>query len=121
MVQWLPWRLYEVRPKWFSWKRTSIFPVLGTSSAWAKRLKRVFHIDIETCSECGGAVKVIASIEDPVVIKKILAHLKEKVTPAGLGRLPNAGLHRNLACLSNAIQQTIGCHQTAVRHFSPGR
>ena len=39
---------------------------------WAKRLKRVFHIDIETCSECGGAVKVIACIEDPVVIRKIL-------------------------------------------------
>ena len=26
----------------------------------------VFHIDIETCSDCGGAVKVIACIEDPV-------------------------------------------------------
>ena len=32
---------------------------------WAKRLKRVFDIDIETCSECGGDVRVIASIEDP--------------------------------------------------------
>ncbi|MDA9982390.1 hypothetical protein N9H39_06560 [Gammaproteobacteria bacterium] len=28
----------------------------------------VFKIDIETCEQCGGAVKVIASIEDPVVI-----------------------------------------------------
>jgi len=55
---------------------------------WAKRLKRVFHIDIETCSECGGAVKAIASIEDPVVIKKILAHLKEIIAPAGLDLLP---------------------------------
>jgi hypothetical protein len=27
---------------------------------WAQRLKRVFHIDIETCRECGGTVKVIA-------------------------------------------------------------
>ncbi len=35
---------------------------------WAQRLKRVFNIDIETCSECGGAVKVIACIEDPVAI-----------------------------------------------------
>jgi len=26
----------------------------------AKRLKRVFNIDIETCRECGGTVKVIA-------------------------------------------------------------
>jgi rRNA maturation protein Nop10 len=27
---------------------------------WAQRLKRVFNIDIETCSVCGGATKVIA-------------------------------------------------------------
>jgi len=42
---------------------------------WAQRLKRVFRIDIETCRHCGGRVKVIASIEDPVVIKRILDHL----------------------------------------------
>ncbi|EGA7411532.1 hypothetical protein JSZ49_004761 [Salmonella enterica] len=39
---------------------------------WAQRLKRVFNIDIETCSGCGGAMKVIACIEDPIVIKQIL-------------------------------------------------
>ena len=44
---------------------------------WAQRLKRVFNIAIETCSACGAAVKVIACIEDPVVIRKILDHLKE--------------------------------------------
>ncbi len=55
---------------------------------WAQRLKRVFNIDIETCSECGGAVKVIACIEDPVVIDKILTHLDEKVASPGSGRLP---------------------------------
>lgn len=42
---------------------------------WAQRLKRVFQIDIETCAHCGGAVSVIASIEEPSVINKILAHL----------------------------------------------
>jgi len=31
---------------------------------WAQCLKRVFNIDITTCETCGGAVKVIASIED---------------------------------------------------------
>ena len=41
---------------------------------WAQCLKRVFNIDIETCTECGGPVKVMASIEDPDVIKKILEH-----------------------------------------------
>jgi hypothetical protein len=46
--------------------------------AWAQRLKRVFGIDIETCPACGGAVKVIACIEDPVVIKKIVDHLKQR-------------------------------------------
>jgi hypothetical protein len=45
---------------------------------WAQRLKRVFNIDIETCRECGSSVKIIACIEDPMVIKKILDHLREK-------------------------------------------
>ena len=45
---------------------------------WAQRLKRVFRIDIETCNQCGGAVKVIACIEDQAVIDKFLAHLKDK-------------------------------------------
>ena len=45
---------------------------------WAQRLKRVFNIDIETCSVCGGSMKVIACIEDPLVIKKILTHLRGK-------------------------------------------
>ena len=42
---------------------------------WARLLKRVFDIDVETCSRCGGKMKIIASIEDPRVIKKILSHL----------------------------------------------
>ena len=56
---------------------------------WAQRLKRVFHIDIETCSKCGGAARVIACIEDPVVIDKILTHLNLN-TPAGQAPLPHS-------------------------------
>ena len=55
---------------------------------WAKRLKRVFGIDIETCAECGGDVKIIACIEDPAVIQKILAHLDDRAGPADLSLLP---------------------------------
>jgi len=44
------------------------------------RLKRVFNIDIETCGECGGRVKVIACIEDPVLIENILTHLVMRET-----------------------------------------
>ncbi len=58
------------------------------SMTWAKRLKRVFNIDIETCRECGGGVRIIASIEDPVVIQKILAHLDEKAATAVTAQLP---------------------------------
>jgi len=45
---------------------------------WAQRLKRVFNIDIEVCSRCGGSVRVIACIEDEDIIDRILAHLREK-------------------------------------------
>ena len=44
---------------------------------WAQRLKRVFVIEIERCLGCGGRLKVIASIEQPNVIERILAHLGE--------------------------------------------
>ena len=57
-------------------------PARHVSMTWAQRLKRVFKVDIETCEHCGGAVKVIASIEDPAVIKQILAHLERRAEPA---------------------------------------
>jgi hypothetical protein len=44
--------------------------------SWARRLKRVFGIEIEGCAHCGGALKIIASIEEPQVIGKILWHLQ---------------------------------------------
>jgi hypothetical protein len=58
------------------------------SMTWAKRLKRVFDIDIETCDKCGGNVRIIACIEDPAVIRKILAHLDEKAATAVTAQLP---------------------------------
>jgi len=42
---------------------------------WARRLKKVFDIDISVCPNCQGQLKVIAAIEDSRVIKKILNHL----------------------------------------------
>ena len=41
--------------------------------SWAQRLKRVFAIDIETCRQCGGHLRVIASIEAPAVIGPVSA------------------------------------------------
>ena len=58
--------------------------------SWARRLKRVFQIDIERCERCGGAVKIIASIEDPVVIEKILAHLERRASVRCTPHAPRA-------------------------------
>jgi hypothetical protein len=52
------------------------------------RLPKASIIDIETCLECGSAVKVIACIEDPVVIKKIFTHLNHKAASVATGLLP---------------------------------
>jgi hypothetical protein len=32
---------------------------------WARRLKRVFGIEIEACVRCGGQLRIVASIEQP--------------------------------------------------------
>lgn len=50
---------------------------------WAQRLRRVFNIDIEVCSRCGGSVRVIVeasnrSIEDQETVDRILDHLRQK-------------------------------------------
>ena len=62
------------------------------SMTWAQRLKRVFAIDIEMCEKCGGPVWIIASIEDPDVIQKILKHLGLDQPGDPQNRSPPAGL-----------------------------
>ncbi len=46
--------------------------------SWAQRLKRVFAIDIETCPDCGGRLRVIACIEEPSLIAKIQGHVQNR-------------------------------------------
>ena len=56
---------------------------------WAQRLRRVFAIDIETCPDCGGKLRVIACIEDPPLIAKILWHIQQRAELDGpLARAP---------------------------------
>lgn len=42
------------------------------SAKWAALLKRTFSFDALQCSKCQGQMRVIATIEDPAVIRKIL-------------------------------------------------
>ena len=84
------------------------------------------NINIETCRVCGGTMKVLACIEDPVVIKKILTHLiRRKLCraecycpivgatrqPVRLTSLPAAGQH---ACLLYLCLLTTGCYRAAL-------
>ena len=73
------------------------------SMTWAQRLKRVFNIDIASCSACGGDVRIIACIEDPVVINKILAHLDKNVLAQQAARWPQSRAPQQ-ACL---FEQTL--------------
>jgi hypothetical protein len=50
---------------------------------WAELMSRVFGINVLTCPECSGQYRVIACIEDPDAIRKILSHLG----------LPTQGVH----------------------------
>ena len=45
---------------------------------WVQRLNRVFAIDIETCPHCGGTLRVIACIEEPALIARILGHVQQR-------------------------------------------
>jgi hypothetical protein len=43
--------------------------------SWAALMHRAFGIDVLACAYCGGRLRLIATLHDPAVIRKILAHL----------------------------------------------
>jgi hypothetical protein len=49
--------------------------------AWADLMRRTFGYDVMACLECGGRMKLIAMIDQPDVIKKILDHLNLPTDP----------------------------------------
>jgi hypothetical protein len=42
---------------------------------WAALMQRAFGIDVLVCPQCGGRLRLIATLHDPAVIRKILGHL----------------------------------------------
>jgi len=43
--------------------------------SWAALMHRAFAIDVLACPHCGGRLRLIATLHDPAVIRKLLAHL----------------------------------------------
>ena len=73
----------------------------------ARLLKRVFDLDFEHYPQCGGDLKIIAAIEEPAVIVRILTHLglPARAPPihrpgADIGRSTSASVGGALALMS---------------------
>src|SRR6266705_6169390 len=43
--------------------------------SWAALMHRAFALDVLACPNCGGRLRLIATLHDPAVIRKLLAHL----------------------------------------------
>jgi hypothetical protein len=50
--------------------------------AWARLIKQVYEVDPLVCPQCAGAMRIIAFIEQPAVVEKILRHLGLWPAPA---------------------------------------
>ncbi|MBI2189788.1 MAG: ATP-dependent helicase HrpA [Acidobacteria bacterium] len=46
-----------------------------TNRLWAELMQRSFGFDVLACPRCGERLTLIALIEDPPVIRRILSHL----------------------------------------------
>ena len=57
------------------WDGDEEVPVDSRKRAWARLLAKVYEVDPMVCPKCGGDMKVIAIIEDPDELRRILRHL----------------------------------------------
>jgi hypothetical protein len=69
-------------------------------ATWARLIRKVYEADPLECPQCKGPMRVIALIEDPGVIRRILEHLglwaplaTERSPPPGAANWPR---HANL-------------------------
>ena len=43
--------------------------------AWAALMHRAFALDVLACPRCGGRLRLITTVQDPGVVRAIVAHL----------------------------------------------
>jgi hypothetical protein len=63
-------------------------------ATWAKLIRKVYEADPLECPKCRGPMRIIALIEDPGVIRRILEHLGQWA-PLAAGRGPPPGSAAN--------------------------
>ena len=49
-----------------------------------------FDLDVLACPRCGGRLRVIATVQDPLAVQAILAHLARSGAPEPPGPAPSA-------------------------------
>src|SRR5665647_2967523 len=55
-------------------KKCRMKPVVSQVEPWVALIKAVYEVDPLKCPKCGGAMKIVAFIENAPVIEKILRH-----------------------------------------------
>ena len=66
-------------------------------------MKRVFGIDMNTCAHCGGAVRIVAAVEEPTAIRQILEHFDRH------GALPQAHYRPAARVPPTAVERMVTC------------
>ena len=56
--------------------------------SWAALMHRAFAIDVLACPNCGGRLRLIGTLHDPAVIRKLLAHVGMASSGPSLGPAP---------------------------------
>ena len=82
---------------------------------WARLITQAYEADPLLCPQCGGPMRIIASIGQPEVIEKILTHLG--LWPAHAHGPP--GVNRRIAghCYSGALESGIRVERRGVGNY----
>jgi uncharacterized protein YbaR (Trm112 family) len=62
-------------------------PPKPRSWSWAAFMRRAFALDVLACPRCGARLRVVATIEDPVAVRRILNSVVCHVPPRLLARV----------------------------------
>jgi uncharacterized protein YbaR (Trm112 family) len=70
-------------------------------------MHRAFAIDVLVCPHCGGRLRLIATLHDPAVIRKILAHLG--LSRSGQSPRPSRVRRRRVLIGSSRARRAAAC------------
>lgn len=82
----------------------------GRSWSWAALMRRAFDLDVLACPRCGSRMRLIATVHDPRIIRRILAHLglacsgqSPGLAPLESSAAPEARWHEGVGSLRAAL------------------